>query len=111
MAGESHGKAGRIHWVGYDVSNFLNSASTDDSIDTAEISAFGDLGKRYLAGLEDATFSADGNYAFNAAPADDIRDAIIAAKSQSDGLLAYWPRATRSAIPESAWDLSRRPTR
>src|SRR4051794_9018229 len=90
MAGESHGSKARIHLVGYDLSPFLSTASADDSIDTAEITAFSDAAKRYLAGLEDGTFSADGNYALIAA-ADDVRDAIVAAKSQADGLLSYWP--------------------
>lgn len=62
MSGEAHGSEARIYAAGYDISPYLQSASGDESIDTAEVSGFSDGAKRYIAGLQDATVSLEGTY-------------------------------------------------
>jgi hypothetical protein len=67
MAGESHGSKASFK-VGNAGANTLtlvdggNSVGLDESIDTAEISAFADGSKRYIAGLQDGTFSVNFTY-------------------------------------------------
>jgi hypothetical protein len=89
VAGEVHGSKSRVHIVGYDASGYFRSADSTDSFDTAEVSALVDMSKRYIVGLEDGTFSADGFYSYLAA-GDDVRDLLIAAQSSPDALLCYY---------------------
>ena len=57
-----HGKNGFMSVNTVDVSTFLDSAGLDKSLDTAEVSTFGDDDKEYIAGLKDATFSTEGKW-------------------------------------------------
>lgn len=43
-------------------SSGMNDGSLERSVETAEVTTFGDSDKRYLAGLRDATFSLKGNF-------------------------------------------------
>lgn len=45
------------------LSSGLDSLTLDRSVETAEVTAFGDDDKLYLSGLRDATFSASGHHA------------------------------------------------
>lgn len=45
-----------------DISDALNESSTEESVDTAETTAFGDTAKNYIAGLEDGTISLSGHF-------------------------------------------------
>lgn len=45
-----------------DISDALNESSSEESVDTAETTAFGDTAKAYIAGLEDGTISMSGHF-------------------------------------------------
>lgn len=55
-----HGKDTKIYVNGYDLTGFLNSISLSAEAGTAETTTFGASSKAYLAGLKDATLSAEG---------------------------------------------------
>lgn len=55
-----HGSNARIYVNGFNMSTFLNSISSSCEIDTHETTTFGTTAKTYIAGLEDATLSAEG---------------------------------------------------
>lgn len=61
MAGEKHGSNAELQIADSgDVLTIVDggtSSSLDEAIDTAEVTAFADGSKRYIAGLEDATIS------------------------------------------------------
>lgn len=74
MAGETHGSKTKVFAAGYNLSKYFQSASAEDSIETAEVSTFLDLAKRYIAGLEDGTVSFEGIYSSDTPGG--IRDAL-----------------------------------
>lgn len=45
-----------------DISDALNESGTEQSVDTAEVTAFGDTAKEYIAGLEDGNLSLSGHF-------------------------------------------------
>ena len=55
-----HGSGARVYVNGFDLSSMLNSVSSSFSADTHETTCFGATAKSYIAGLEDATLSAEG---------------------------------------------------
>lgn len=57
-----HGKGAKVLANGYDVSAYFKTASSKSSVDTAEVTAFGNTSKAYIPGVEDGTFSVDGYY-------------------------------------------------
>lgn len=56
----THGKDTKVFANGYDLSTFLSSVSVSGEADTAETSTLGTTAKTYIAGLRDATITADG---------------------------------------------------
>lgn len=64
-----HGKTAVIHFStagsttgAIRMSSGFNDSSLERSVDTAEISVYGDSDKRYLAGLRDQKFTLKGNF-------------------------------------------------
>ena len=55
-----------------DISDALNESSTEQSVDTAETTAFGDTAKAYIAGLEDGTISFSGHFNASANKVHDV---------------------------------------
>lgn len=88
MAGEIHGKDTKVHIGGYDLTSYLRTADTADTTDTAESSTFGDQAKRYIAGLSDGTFTAEGVYvkAIGA-----VREALDSFDRVDGIAVAVWP--------------------
>lgn len=56
----THGKDAKVFANGYDLSGYLSSVSVSGEADTAETSTLGSTAKTYIAGLKDATLSAEG---------------------------------------------------
>lgn len=56
----THGKNTYFEVNSQDVSQYLNSAGLDKSLDTVEVTTFTKDDKEYIAGLNDATFSLEG---------------------------------------------------
>jgi len=57
-----HGKNGYISVDSDDLSSFLSSSGLDKSIETNEVTTYGDDDKNYIIGLKDATFSLEGKW-------------------------------------------------
>ena len=55
-----HGKSTAILLNGFDMSAYLNQASTSRSVETGETTAFGNSSKTYITGLADSTMSLSG---------------------------------------------------
>lgn len=96
MAGEVHGSQTRVHFVGYDLSPYLKSATIEETVDTADVTAFTDLAKRYIVGQEDGSFTADGNYVSTQGA---VRDALEAAAGVKDALLTVYPEGDALGKP------------
>jgi len=56
----THGSRARVYGGGWDLSAYLNTAAINGQVDTVDVSAFTDTYKRYVAGLKDASFTANG---------------------------------------------------
>lgn len=85
-----------------DISEFLNEASSDEEVDTAETTTLGNTRKTYIPGLEDGTFSLSG---FFDPDIDtifyDIRRVIITYRYRPAGVGAGLPQYVGSAILSS----------
>jgi hypothetical protein len=72
MATFTAGRSAKVHVNGYDLSEYLKTASTNASADTADASAFGDAAKVYVPLQRDATFQADGMHQSGTATIDGV---------------------------------------
>ena len=71
-----------------DISAYCDSVDFPMTMDTAEVTTFGDSSKEYLAGLKDATISISGSW-------DATADAILAALTTA-GTFEYGPAGSAS---------------
>ena len=55
-----HGSRSKVYVNGYDLTGYLKSFSSSGQADTHETTTFGKTAKEYIAGLKDATLSAEG---------------------------------------------------
>lgn len=72
-----HGKSIFVMLNGRNITGFLNKIDSPYNADTAETSTFGTEDKTYLAGMKDATLSAEGLYDGDAGAVDEQLDAIL----------------------------------
>lgn len=93
----THGKSAKVFANGYDLSSYLNSYSVAGEADTAEVSTLGASAKSYIAGMKDATFSAEGFFA--GLTASDI-DTRIAAQL---GTTTVWTVVFNDAVGASGY--------
>lgn len=68
----SHGSAARVYVNGYDLSAYLKSVSFSGVNDVADVSALSNTAKAYLAGLQDATLTAEGMFDPTAGRTEDL---------------------------------------
>jgi len=72
-----HGKSIFVMLNGYNITGYLNKIDSPYSADTAETSTFGTENKTFLAGMKDATLSAEGLYDGDVAAVDEQLDKIL----------------------------------
>ncbi len=84
----NHGSKAAVYANGYELSQFLTSVSTAGQADTAEVTTLGKAAKVYIAGLEDATLSAEGIFDGAANAVDQI---LQAALGVDDSIWVYMP--------------------
>ena len=84
-----HGKTVKVYANGYNLTSYLNTIETPRTADIAETSVFGLTAKTYLAGLTDATWSAEGFFDGGAAAVDAILNAALAAEYSE---LVWYPQ-------------------
>ena len=67
----THGKDAKVFANGYDLSEFLSSVTVSGESDTAETSTLGSSAKTYIAGMRDATVSAEGFFSTDVGGSDE----------------------------------------
>jgi hypothetical protein len=85
----SHGSKAKVLLNGYDVSNFVKSASFSGSLDTAETSVMGNTSKQFVTGLLDGSMSLDGYFDGATGAIDEIMNS--ATSVTTDGIM-YFPQ-------------------
>jgi hypothetical protein len=85
----SHGSKATIFANGYELSQFLNSASPSGARDAAETSTFGNTSKTYIPGLKDTTLSIEGYYDGAVSAVDEVLSAALI--TTPTGLASYCP--------------------
>ena len=88
MATFQHGKDAEVFWNGYDLTSYLKTAGVERSCDTAETTTFGNDDKTYVAGLGDATFSAEGLSDQTSPGSDEILNTALGVESAE---VSYYP--------------------
>lgn len=84
-----------------DISAFCEEVSLSRSIETAEVTTFGDDSKEYITGLSDATVSLSGKFdAGNASAIDPILSGILGAASTVSWAYRVNSASTSSTNPE-----------
>ena len=84
----SHGKDTKVYVSGYDLTLFLNSATTTMNADLAETSTFGSTYKAFVAGLIDSKMSLGGFFD----PTAGATDAVMTSLLGIDTYLALLPQ-------------------
>jgi len=84
-----HGSNARVYVNGYDLSAYLKNFSTSGEAETHDVTTFTAKAKNYIAGLKDATLSADGVYDGDTGAVDEI---IQAALGQDSSVWTYFPQ-------------------
>jgi hypothetical protein len=94
-----HGSSGRIYANGFDLSSFLKSVSSSDTVEMHDSTTFGATAKTYIPGLADATLSAEGLFSGAAGATDPVLFAALRGRSpvvwnwlpsgDVDGLFGY----------------------
>lgn len=98
----THGSNTSVYWGAYDLTDFLNSVQVDRSRDTADVTGFGDTGKKYIPGLHDATVSAEGIYdATTLGGSDDALRASL--NSDTPQAVSVYPQGI--ALGDPGWGL------
>jgi hypothetical protein len=80
-----------------DLTEYLNDASPDQEVDTAETTTLGKVAKTYIPGLEDATFSLAGLF-------DPDIDAVLSSIKRTIVSFRYRPAGTGAGLPEYTGD-------
>lgn len=84
------GKAGKCYVNGFDLSSFLNKASTKGAADMLDVTVFGNNSKNYISGLLDADIALEGFFDSTAVTGIDAVCAAILG-SGTVGSVAYMP--------------------
>jgi len=88
-----HSKQIQVYAGGYNLTPFLDKIETDEKVDTAETSCFGNTNKTFISGLYDATLTGDGFYAENSITEDQIDDILGSALGNSQ-ILSWFPNTS-----------------
>lgn len=80
-----------------DVSEFLNEASQEETVDTAETTTLGKTRKTYIPGLEDGTFSLSGLF-------DPDADALFYSLKRAVCSFRYRPAGAGAGLPQYVGD-------
>lgn len=83
----SHGKNAKVYLNGHDVTSYLDSIEMPVTVDTPEVTTFGNTSKTYIAGLKDATMAAEGFYDGASGAIDDI---LSSAKDSTGASVLNW---------------------
>lgn len=67
-----HGKNTKVLFNQFDLSSYLSEASPNESVETAETTAYGNSAKTYVVGLRDSTLSMSGFFDGSANAVDEI---------------------------------------
>jgi hypothetical protein len=91
---ESHGSKAKFFIGTTDISGYLRSVEQTREGDTAEVSALGDVNKRYVVGLQDASFPLEGNF-------EPVADALFAGMQGATAGTAfkYFPQGSVTGLP------------
>jgi hypothetical protein len=84
-----HGKATGIILGGYNLTSMLNQIATPQSLDTADVTHFGETAKKYIPGMADATVSMSGFFEGDAKATEEMLDV---ASDESDAILVTYGR-------------------
>jgi len=84
-----HGSNARVYVNGYDLSAYLKNFSISGEAETHDVTTFTATAKSYIAGLKDATLSADGVYDGDTSGIDEI---LQAALGQDTSIWTYFPQ-------------------
>jgi hypothetical protein len=98
MAGAVHGSVAVVLLDGNDISEFCNSVTWPNGVDTHEVTTFGNTRKKYKAGLGDGKPSIGGPFDSTAdSPSDTMNDLIDAGDVVT---LVYRPEGTGGGLPQ-----------
>jgi hypothetical protein len=78
-----HGKNTAVLFGGYNLSSFYNDASTSESMEPAETTAFGSSAKTYIAGLTDGTISLSGMFDGAASAVEPVLNSVLGSATAS----------------------------
>jgi hypothetical protein len=91
-----HGKSTAVLLNGTDMSQFLNEATTTQTIETAETTTFADSDKTYIPGLADGTISTSGLFDSSAGASDAVLRGTLA---QADNTFTVLPQGITAGNP------------
>jgi hypothetical protein len=91
-----HGKSTAVLLNGTDMSQFLNEATTTQTIETAETTTFADADKTYIVGLADGTISTSGLFDSSAGASDAVLQGTLA---QADNTFTVLPEGITAGNP------------
>ena len=108
----SHGRQTAVLLDAFNLSAFLNEASTSSGLETSETTAFGQNAKTYIPALRDATVSLSGMFsAASTGALDPVMESILS--SATDSVLTVAPqglalgrRAVMCAVQETSYEIS-----
>lgn len=106
----THGKNATVFINGYEVSDHLSSVTVSGEADVAEVSTLGSSDKAYIAGMKDATVSAEGYYAGNSTSIDSEMSTNLGTtttwttvmEADAIGAIAYGVRAVETTYEVGA---------
>jgi len=84
-----HGSNARVYVNGYDLSAYLKNFSISGEAETHDVTTFTATAKSYIAGLKDATLSADGVFDGDTSGIDEIMQAAL---GQDASIWTYFPQ-------------------
>jgi len=97
-----HGSNARVYANGYDLSAYLKNFSISGEAETHDVTTFTATAKNYLAGLKDATLSADGVFDGDTSGIDEIMEAAL---GQDTSIWNYYPQG-ESAVEDAGYGFS-----
>ena len=105
-----HGKGTVVLFNATDMSSYLKEASSNNTVETADVTAFGASSKAYIVGLKDGAISLNGMFDGAASASDAIFQAALGA---STGVASVFPdgstigkRGLTASVHETSYNLS-----
>jgi len=97
-----HGSNARVYANGYDLSAYLKNFAVSGEAETHDVTTFTATAKNYIAGLKDATLSADGVYDGDTGGIDEVMQAAL---GQDTSIWTYFPQG-ESAVEDAGYGFS-----